>query len=378
MSTQSPSGGRSTARRHGLWNLIKQRFGQGRDSSFQESLQNVIETHSGGDGESQIADEAKSMLLNIIEFADMRVEDVMVPRADIVAIEETATIRALLESFIDANHSRLPIYRETLDDISGFIHVKDLLRWMAQRSGQKRRAKAATAKPAAQGFSLTGADLSLSVKQAGVTRDLLFVPPSMPAPDLLIKMQASHIHLAVVVDEYGGTDGLVSIEDLVEEIVGDISDEHDTDELLVRGGEDGIYVADGRVDIEELEKLLGVDFLPEEREEDADTLGGLVFSMAGRVPARGELIRHPSGIEFEIMESDPRRVKRVRILTRAKSEAEPSPPPPAEPPPSTPEQTFRAREKGLVRIRLFPSPRTACGERDRGNPLLRRCRACQS
>jgi CBS domain containing-hemolysin-like protein len=321
VSTQSPSGGRS-ARRHGLWDLIKQRFGQGRDSSLGESLQNVIETHSSADGSPQMADEAKSMMLNIIEFADMRVEDVMVPRADIVALEDTVTIRTLLESFIDANHSRLPIYHETLDDIGGFIHVKDLLRWMTQRSGQKKRtSKSAAAKPAAAtGLSLTASDLAMTVKQAGLTRDLLFVPPSMPAPDLLVKMQASHIHLAIVVDEYGGTDGLVSIEDLVEEIVGDISDEHDTDELLVKGGEDGVYTADGRVDIEELEKLLNVDFLPEEREEDADTLGGLVFSMAGRVPARGELIRHPSGIEFEIIDSDPRRVKRVRIHTRGKTE----------------------------------------------------------
>jgi CBS domain containing-hemolysin-like protein len=340
LSTQPPSGGRPH-RRQGLWNLLKQHFGSGRDSSFQESLQNVIDTHSGSGGESQIADEARSMMLNIIEFADMRVEDVMVPRADIVALEDTANIRALLETFIDANHSRVPIYHETLDDIGGFIHVKDLLRWMAQRSGQKKRAsKAATAKPAAPGFSLTGGELSLSIKQAGLTREILFVPPSMPAPDLLIKMQASHIHLAIVVDEYGGTDGLVSIEDLVEEIVGDISDEHDTDELLVRGGENGVYIADGRVDIEELEKLLKVDFLPEEREEDADTLGGLIFSMAGRVPVRGELIRHPSGIEFEIVDSDPRRVKRVRIHTQGKAEAAAKPeaaPPVEDPPPPAPE-----------------------------------------
>ncbi|MBL8905356.1 MAG: HlyC/CorC family transporter [Rhizobiales bacterium] len=339
MSTQPPSGS-GRARRPGLWHLIKQRFGPGRDSSFQESLQNVIETHAASGGESQIADEARSMMLNIIEFADMRVEDVMVPRADIVALEETATIRTLLETFIEANHSRVPIYHETLDDINGFIHVKDFLRWMAQRSSQKKRAgKTTTAKPAAPGFSLTGGELSLAIKQAGLTRDLLFVPPSMPAPDLLIKMQASHIHLAIVVDEYGGTDGLVSIEDLVEEIVGDISDEHDTDERLVRGGEYGVYTADGRVDIEELEKLLKVDLLPEEREEDADTLGGLIFSMAGRVPVRGELIRHPSGIEFEIVDSDPRRVKRVRIHTQVKSEPQAAMPAetPVEVPPPTPD-----------------------------------------
>ena len=197
----------------------------------------------------------------LIEFADMRVDDVMVPRADIVAIEDGATIRVLLDSFIEANHSRLPIYHETLDDISGFIHIKDLLRWMTQRSSQR----SAPARPRrwrrpsrrSRDSRSPRRDLSVTVKQASIARNLLFVPPSMPAPDLLVKMQASHIHLAIVVDEYGGTDGLVSIEDLVEEIVGDISDEHDTDdEQLIRGGEDGVYVADGRVGIEELEKLL--------------------------------------------------------------------------------------------------------------------------
>jgi len=194
------------------------------------------------------------------------------------------------------------------------VHVKDFMRWMAVKGARRRKSK--SAKPAAPSLSIAAADLALAVKQSGLHREVLFVPPSMPAADLLVKMQASHIHLAIVIDEYGGTDGLVSIEDLVEQIVGDISDEHDTDEenLIKQLGE-GVYAADGRVDIEKLEELLGVKLLAGE-EEEADTLAGLVFKMAGRVPARGEIVRHDSGLEFEIVESDPRRVKRVKISTR--------------------------------------------------------------
>jgi len=221
----------------------------------------------------------------------------------------------LLEKFIDANHSRVPVYRETLDGVTGMIHVKDFLRWMAARGAKKRRTTKVekTDQPPA-GLNIAASTLATMVKQAGLNREVLFVPPSMPATDLLVRMQASHTHLAIVIDEYGGTEGLVSIEDLVEVIVGDISDEHDTDEdLEIKPVEDKIYSADGRIDLAALEALLGVDLLPEEEEEEADTLAGLIFKIAGRVPTRGEIIRHDSGLEFEILDSDPRRVKRVRI-----------------------------------------------------------------
>jgi CBS domain containing-hemolysin-like protein len=259
-------------------------------------------------------------MLNIIEFSSLRVDDVMVPRVDIVAIDEADTMQDLLEKFIDANHSRVPVYRETLDGITGMIHVKDFLRWMASRGTKKRRTtkveKAGKTLPP-PGLSIAASTLATSVKQAGLNREVLFVPPSMPATDLLVRMQASHTHLAIVIDEYGGTEGLVSIEDLVEVIVGDISDEHDTDEdLEIKPLEDKIYAADGRIDLAALEALLGVDLLPEEEEEEADTLAGLIFKIAGRVPTRGEIIRHDSGLEFEILDSDPRRVKRVRINAR--------------------------------------------------------------
>jgi CBS domain containing-hemolysin-like protein len=191
------------------------------------------------------------------------------------------------------------------------IHVKDYLRWMSTK-GTKKKVKGA----AEAGIALAGSELSSTIKQhPSMIRDVLFVPPSMPAPDLLVKMKASHIHLAVVVDEYGGTDGLVSLEDLVEEIIGDIADEHDTDAEhgMIRKQDANTYLANALISISTLDDLFGIDLLPDDQEDEADTLGGLIFEMAGRVPTRGEIIRHESGYEFEIVDSDPRRVKRVRI-----------------------------------------------------------------
>ena len=324
------SAGPAETGRESLWQRIRSRFSRGRDIGLRESLEGAIESHEAQNPGETVGQEAKSMMLNIIEFSGLRVDDVMVPRVDIVAIDETDTMQDLLEKFIDANHSRVPVYRETLDGVTGMIHVKDFLRWMAARGVKKRRlTKAQKAeqaekpeKTAAPGLSIAASVLSTPVKQAGLNREVLFVPPSMPATDLLVRMQASHTHLAIVIDEYGGTEGLVSIEDLVEVIVGDISDEHDTDEdREIKPLEEKIYTADGRVDLAQLEALLGVDLLPEEEEEEADTLAGLIFKIAGRVPTRGEIIRHDSGLEFEILDSDPRRVKRVRINARHVSEA---------------------------------------------------------
>ena len=323
-SDSSGNGPLTDARRDSLWKRIRSRFGKGREVGLRESLEGALESHEAQNPGESVRQEAKSMMLNIIEFSGLRVDDVMVPRVDIVAIDETDTMRDVLEKFIEANHSRMPVFRETLDGVTGMIHVKDYLRWMVARGAKRRRRKQdkpdipeATEKSEKQGpggLSIPATELSIPVKQAGLNRSVLFVPPSMPATDLLIRMQASHTHLAIVIDEYGGTEGLVSIEDLVEVIVGDISDEHDTDEDLdVKPVDANVYSADGRTDISTLEELLGVDLLSEEDEEEADTLAGLVFKLAGRVPTRGEIIRHQSGIEFEIVDSDPRRVKRLRI-----------------------------------------------------------------
>ncbi len=305
-----------------LLSRLKGLFSTERDATLRQSLEGVIAGHGAQNAADTLRAEARSMMLNLIKFADLRVDDVMVPRADIVAIEASLSTRELLERFIEANHSRMPVYRESLDDLSGMIHIKDLVRWLAQKGAKTKRRRGAK-EAALAGLSLSASDLATEVHALGITREVLFVPPSMPAADLLIKMQSTHIHMAIVVDEYGGTDGLVSIEDLVEQIVGDISDEHDLDEELIVANSDGSFTASARADLEELEKLLNVDFLPEERDEETDTLGGLIFSMFGRVPVRGELLRHSSGVEFEILDADPRRVKRVKIRP-------PVPRPPAE------------------------------------------------
>jgi CBS domain containing-hemolysin-like protein len=286
----------------------KNRLIKTRDTRLVEDLESVIETHEAQNPGEELGMETKSMMRNLIAFSELRIDDVMVPRADILAIEDTATMRELLVKFNEANHSRLPVYRETLDDVVGMIHVKDFMRWMTVKGGK------AKTKTTLSSIAVSAAVLSLTVKQAGLYRDVLFVPPSMPATDLLIKMRADHIHMAIVIDEYGGSDGLVTIEDLVEEIVGDISDEHDTDdENLIKRQDDKTYVADARVLISDVDKLLDVDLLPDEEEDEADTLGGLIFEMAGRLPTRGEIIKHPCGLEFEILQADPRRIKRIRI-----------------------------------------------------------------
>ncbi|MGH6906518.1 MAG: hemolysin family protein [Aestuariivirga sp.] len=293
-----------------FWRRLKARLFGGARRGLRESLEGAIKVHAARHPGEAFGQEAKSMMLNIIEFSDLRVDGAMVPRADIVAIDDQATMRELMQRFIGAGHSRLPVYRESLDEITGMVHVKDFMGWLVAKGTKRKSAKS-------PGLSIAASELSATVRQSGLHREVLFVPPSMPAADLLVKMQASHIHLAIVIDEYGGTDGLISIEDLMEEIVGDISDEHDTDEdNLIKPAGEGVFVADGRVDIAKLEELLNVDLLSDEDDEETDTLAGLIFKMAGRVPARGEIIRHENGLEFEILESDPRRVKRLRIAAK--------------------------------------------------------------
>ena len=261
-------------------------------SAIGESIAEVIEESAREDVE--LKPQERLMLGNLLRFGALPVHDVMVPRADIVAVEERAPLCELVTVFREAQHSRLPLYRETLDDPIGMVHIKDVV-----------------------GLVEIGPDGLLRWPEVPIVklkRDVLFVPPSMPAFDLLRKMQTTRIHLALVVDEYGGTDGLVSIEDLVEIIVGDIDDEHDTDEApRIQARSDGGFDADARADLDDFRARTGLDLYPVNPEEDVDTLGGLVVSLVGRVPVRGEIVFHPAGFEFEILEADPRRVGRLRI-----------------------------------------------------------------
>ena len=236
----------------------------------------------------------RAILLNLVQFGDMRVQDVMVPRAQITGVEVSTSLEDLAAIFADAAHSRLPVYRETLDEPLGMVHIKDVLRMLLKGGPVQDPALLALA------------------------REVLYVPPSMRAIDLLAKMQKTRIHMALVIDEYGGTDGLVTSEDIVEQIVGDIEDEHDSEEpALVRQLPDGAFEADARVLIEDLNQALGVLIKVPDSGEGADTLGGLIFSLAGRVPQSGEVITHPSGLTFEILEADARHIKTVRVDTAA-------------------------------------------------------------
>ena len=254
------------------------------DTNLRESLEDVLEDEVGND--ESLTGEELHMLRNLLGFKDVRVEDVMVPRADITAVDEKTSLEDLGGLFTQSGHSRLPVYKQSLDHPIGMVQIKDLVVMLAGKAPK--------------------------VPLKALIRDILFAPPSMPALDLLLRMQASRSHMALVVDEYGGTDGLVTIEDLIEEIVGEIEDEYDDQDgpqIVTRSGD--ILEAQARLPIEQLEEKLGITLVDED--EDIDTLGGLVFTLAGRVPQRGEMIIHKNGIEFEVRDADPRRIKTLRI-----------------------------------------------------------------
>lgn len=273
--------------RQNMWEKLKAVF-RIQDTNLRESLEDVLDEESQPD--ASLRGEELHMMRNLLGFKDVRVDDVMVPRADIVAVDAKISHADLKEKFISCTHSRLPIYNETLDDPVGMVHIKD-----------------------AYAFKADSPDVRPLTK---LRRDVLFAPPSMPALDLLLRMQTTRTHMAVVVDEYGGTDGLVTIEDLVEEIVGEIEDEHDGFDMpqLVERRK-GVIDAHARLPIELLEEYLSVELI--EDEEDIDTLGGLVFALADRVPQRGEIIVHQTGLEFEVRDADARRIKLLRVRTQA-------------------------------------------------------------
>jgi CBS domain containing-hemolysin-like protein len=264
----------------------------------------------------------RAMLRNVLGFHRIRVDDVMVPRADIVAVAADTTLGDLLGLFRTAGHSRLPVYGDTLDDPKGMVHIRDFLDFLAMRadnraSRRRRDGEDGAPQPSRLPPSLGRVDLSMTLAEARILRPVLYVPRSMPAIDLLVRMQATRTHMALVIDEYGGTDGLVSIEDLVEMVVGDIEDEHDdaTARMIVTGDND-TFIADARASLEEVTEALGIDLSGEDSAEDIDTLGGLIVTLAGRVPTRGELIAGPDNLEFEVLDADPRRLKRLRIHRR--------------------------------------------------------------
>ena len=316
--------------RSGLFERLRALFGGG-GASVRDDIEDALEDSST---QAEFTAEERLIVKNALGLHDVRVRDIMVPRADIIAVDIDASLAEILSLFRTAGHSRLPVVGEGLDDPRGMVHIRDFVDHLA-RLAEKARPDAQSAPDDAADSNKTryvgfdGVDLSLPLPESDIIRTVLFVPPSMPALDLLIRMQAARTHMALVIDEYGGTDGLVSIEDIVEIIVGDIEDEHDeTEGPLIQKTADGGFVADARASLEEVSAATGVDFSVLTDAEDVDTLGGMVMALAGHVPVRGEIVSAGDELELEVLEADPRRVRKIRLRPhrQAPSESETQPP----------------------------------------------------
>ncbi|MCP4318414.1 MAG: HlyC/CorC family transporter [Hyphomicrobiales bacterium] len=314
---------------HSWWAKLFRLFRTSDEHSLREDLTDALS--SDGAFGTAFTPEERAMLHNILRLREVRVEDVMVPRAEIMAADCTITLDELMVMFEETGHSRMPVYGETLDDPRGMVHIRDLVAYITKQARNRRRASrnGSTAKPAngtaaakkdkqvkPGQFDLARVELSRTVHEAGIVRDVLFVPPSMLASDLMQRMQAMRTQMALVIDEYGGTDGLVSLEDIVEMVVGDIEDEHDDEADMITSTSEDVFVADARAELEDIAKVVGKDFEFGDTAEDVDTLGGLIFSALGRIPARGEVVRALPKFEFHVLDADPRRIKRVRIVRR--------------------------------------------------------------
>jgi len=253
--------------------------------SVRENIANVLDNKSDAEN---ISKQERLMLRNVLKINEITARDIMIPRANISAVETNDTLDSVLDIFLKEAHSRAPVYEKNLDNIIGMVHIKDLLKYKIKNGSDK------------------------SIFLQNIKREILKVPPSMPVLDLLMKMQLTRIHMAVVIDEYGGSDGLLTIEDVIEEITGEIEDEHDQQNIpmLIRTGQKS-FEARARVQVKEFEKLINLHLL---EDDEIDTLGGLIFSLVGRVPQRGEIIKHESGLVFEILDADPRKIKTLKIF----------------------------------------------------------------
>ena len=282
------------------WRLARALFGW-RGGTTRADIEVVLE--AAVPGETGVSAEERTMLKNILAMRGRRIDDVMVPRADIVAVQQEIPLGELLKVFKGAAHSRLVVYNDTLDDPLGMVHIRDLIAFMMASAEVSPDKPAKRKKPLPAGLDLKAIKLAQPLSETGITRELLYVPPSMPALDLLAKMQATRIHLALVVDEYGGTDGLVSMEDVVEQIVGDIADEHDeADSSSVMRQPDGAFIADARATLDDVIAAVGPEFDAGEAAKDVDTLAGYLMAQSGRLPVRGELVPGPAGFEIEVLD----------------------------------------------------------------------------
>ena len=303
------------------------------NATIRENLQDALAASSAGD--QTISADERLMLHNILRMREVRVVDVMVPRGDIEAVDVNMPLGDLLALFETSGHSRMPVYNETLDDPRGMVHIRDVVGYLT-RTGRKRTRRKTSAAAKTNGnarsngksngngktaaalanLDFSKIDFTKTIGELKLGRDVLFVPPSMLASDLMARMQAQRIQMALVIDEYGGTDGLVSLEDIVEIVVGDIEDEHDEVEVHIDRKDENTIVVDARVELEEAGKVLGPAFVEAARREegDVDTIGGLIFSLLGHVPVRGEVIPAFAGYEMEVLSADPRRIRQVRLV----------------------------------------------------------------
>ena len=265
---------------------------RGTEQTLRQSIAELVEEAAAapqnpGDDQPELDRQERALIANILQLRGTIANDVMIPRADIVALRADLTLDETLQRLREEQHSRLPIYRDQLDDILGMVHIKDV-------------------------FAYIGRPEEFSLEK--MLRRPLMVAPQAPVLDLLVQMRQARVHLALVIDEYGGVDGLITIEDLVETIVGDISDEHDDEVPLVMERPDGTLDIAARLSIEDFEEKMGPVLTSEERASSIDTVGGLIFTLAGRVPAQNEIITHPSsGAEFQVLDADPRHILKVRV-----------------------------------------------------------------
>ncbi|AZN97769.1 HlyC/CorC family transporter [Mesorhizobium sp. M9A.F.Ca.ET.002.03.1.2] len=300
-----------------LFDRVLGLFRQRNGTSLREEIADALAETASDAGSFSPGERA--MLNNILRLREVRVEDVMVPRADIEAVEITTNLGDLLGLFEQSGHSRMPVYSETLDDPRGMVHIRDVLAHIT-KTARVRKGRTTRKTAAATLLDLAKVDLARTIGDLNLIRPVLFVPPSMLASDLMGRMQAMRTQMALVIDEYGGTDGLASLEDIVEMVVGDIEDEHDDDEPMITQTGEGVFVVDGKAEIDEVAKMIGEDFAAGEHGEYVDTIGGMIFNTLGRVPARGEVVQAIPGFEFHVLDADPRRVKRVRIVETPKGE----------------------------------------------------------
>jgi len=301
----------STDRKLSIWGKIRAKLAF-RAPTLRQDLQEALEDSTSNGLDAAFSDGERDLIQNVLNLSKIRVEDVMVNRADIEATDVDETVSALIARFREAGHSRLPVYDDMLDNILGMVHIKDLLLSLSEPQETENKKD--------HPEKLKTGTLRAKLINTGLVREVLYVPPAMPVVNLLQSMQATRIHMAIVVDEYGGTDGLVTIEDLIEEVVGDIEDEHDeAEEIQISQIDENTFVVDARCELEDLSTALGPNFEPGEHAEDVDTLGGLVTSMVDRVPVRGEVITKLRDFEFEIIQADPRRVKTIKVTRRIRA-----------------------------------------------------------